>query len=321
MCSRTQWPGINLLKLVVLDAHTLNPGDLSWEKLEALGPCRIYDRTDPSEIIGRSRQAEVILTNKTPLTAQTLEQLPALRYIGVLATGFDIVDTAAARLRGVTVTNIPGYGTRSVAQHTWALILELASRTGHHARTVREGRWTSNPDWSYWDTPLIELCGLILGIVGRGRIGRETGKIGEAFGMNVWYATQAGHPHELERVLASSDFVSLHCPLTPSTRQLINAQTLALMKPTAFLINTSRGQLINERDLADALNSGRLAGAALDVLSSEPPAPDNPLLDARNCLITPHLGWATTAARRALLATAVENVRAYLDGSPTNVVN
>jgi glycerate dehydrogenase len=310
-----------MTNIVILDSHALNPGDLSWKALEALGSCRIYARTDPADIVSRSQSADVLLTNKTPLTADTLQQLPHLRYIGVLATGFDLIDTSAARSRGVPVTNIPQYGTRSVAQHTWSLILELAGRAGHHARTVRQGRWATNPDWCYWDGPLIELAGLTLGIIGRGRIGREAGHIGEAFGMSVRYATPADGPSGLADVLASSDFVSLHCPLTPATRNLINSRTLELMKPTAFLINTSRGQLIHEAHLADALHNNRLAGAALDVLAKEPPAIDNPLIGARNCLITPHLGWATTAARHRLLATAVANIEAYLRGAPENVVN
>lgn len=310
-----------MTRIVVLDGHTLNPGDLSWSELEALGACRVYPRTPVSEIVSRSQDADVLLTNKTPLTAESILQLPALRYIGVLATGFNIVDTAAARSRGIPVTNVPGYGVHSVAQHTWALILELAASTSHHAQTVREGRWAGSPDWCYWDKPLVELWGLTLGIIGAGRIGREVGKIGEAFGMNVRYATRDGGSSELESVLGSSDVVSLHCPLTSSTRDLIDARTLALMKPTAFLVNTSRGPLIDEKDLADALNAGRLAGAALDVLSTEPPAMDNPLIHARNCIVTPHLAWATTAARRRLMAIAVDNVRAFLTASAKNVVN
>jgi glycerate dehydrogenase len=310
-----------MTSIVVLDSHTLNPGDLSWKELEALGSCRIYPRTAPPDVVPRSQGADILLTNKTPIAAETLGHLPALRYIGVLATGFDVVDTVAARARGIPVTNVPGYGTRSVAQHTWALILELANHAGDQARAVTEGRWARSLDWCYWDAPLIELAGLNLGIIGQGRIGREVAKIGAAFGMSVRYATQAGGSAELENVLGWSDVVTLHCPLTPATRNLINSRTLALMKPTAFVVNTSRGALVNEVDLAASLNAGRLGGAALDVLSTEPAAIDNPLPSARNCLITPHVAWATTAARRRLLATAIENIKAFLNESPQNVVN
>lgn len=308
-------------RIVILDGYTLNPGDLSWQELQALGTCCIYARTDPAEVVSRSRNAEILLTNKTPITAEALRELPALRYIGVLATGFNVVDTAAARGRGIPVTNVPGYGTHSVAQHTWALILELANNVGHHSQTVRDGRWARSADWCYWETPLTELCGLTLGIIGSGRIGGEVGKIGAAFGMKVRHASRTGGSAELEATLAVSDVVTLHCPLTPETRQLINARTLAVMKPTAFLINTSRGQLINETDLAGSLNAGRLAGAALDVLSIEPPQQENPLMHARNCIITPHLAWATTAARRRLLTLAVDNIKEFLSGSARNVVN
>jgi glycerate dehydrogenase len=310
-----------MTSIVVLDSHTLNPGDLSWKELEALGSCRMYPRTAASDIVSRSQGADILLTNKTPIAAATMQHLPALSYIGVLATGFDVVDTSAARARGIPVTNVPGYGTHSVAQHTWALILELTNHAGHQAREVTAGRWARSLDWCYWDEPLIELAGLSLGIVGQGRIGREVGKIGAAFGMSVRYATQAGGSAGLADLLGCIDVVSLHCPLTPATRELINSHTLALMKPTAFLVNTSRGALINEQDLAASLNAGRLGGAALDVLSAEPAAIDHPLLRARNCLITPHVAWAATAARRRLLATAVDNIKAFLSDCPRNVVN
>lgn len=310
-----------MTRIVILDGHTLNPGDLSWNGFESLGPCAVHPRTAPADVVARSEGADILLTNKTPLSAETIGRLPALRYIGVLATGYNVVDTAAARSRGVPVTNVPAYGTRSVAQHAWALLLELTQGISGHARSVREGRWSANPDWCYWDRPLVELHGLTLGIVGAGRIGREVGRIAEAFGMVVRQATRQGGPAELESVLRASDVVSLHCPLTPETRELINARTIALMKPTAFLLNTSRGPLVNETDLAQALNAGRIAGAAMDVLSTEPPARDNPLITARNCLITPHHAWATTAARRRLLATALDNLKAFLAGKPVNVVN
>lgn len=309
------------LRIVVLDGHTLNPGDLSWSALEELGSCSIYDRTPASEIISRSRDADILLTNKTPLQATTLAACPKLRCIGVLATGYNVVDTVAARDRIITVTNVPAYGTASVAQHTFALLLELARGTGHHAGTVRSGCWSSSVDWSYWDTPQLELDGLVLGIVGGGRIGQTVANLGRAFGMEVRFATREGGPAELESVLRAADVVSLHCPLTADTKHLINEETLGWMKPTSFLINTSRGALIDETALATALNVGQIAGAGLDVLSLEPPPADLPLLQARHCLITPHLAWATSAARTRLMRVAVDNVRAFLAGHPQNIVN
>ncbi|QYM79598.1 D-2-hydroxyacid dehydrogenase [Horticoccus luteus] len=312
---------MSLPSLVVLDGYTLNPGDLSWAPLEALAACTIHDRTPTEEIVTRGAKAELLLTNKTPLSAATLAQLPALRYIGVLATGYNIIDVAAARARGVTVCNVPTYGTRSVAQHVFALLLELTQHVGLHAATVREGRWARSADFSYWDTPLIELEGLTLGLIGAGRIGQTVADLGRAFGMRVQFATRAGGAAELAHVLRTSDVVSLHCPLTDATRNLINADSLRLLKPGAFLINTSRGPLIDEPALAAALNAGQLAGAALDVLATEPPPAAHPLYTARNCLITPHLAWATTAARTRLMHVATENVRAFLTGAPVNVVN
>ena len=309
------------LRIVVLDGHTLNPGDLAWDALGQLGPLTVHARTAAADIVPRSRDAAVVLTNKVPLTAETLAQLPALRFISVLATGHNIVDSVAARTRGIPVSNVPAYGTHSVAQHVFALLLELTQRTGHHAQTVRDGRWAASPDWCYWDGSLVELAGLTLGIVGAGRIGQATGRIGDAFGMKVRYATRAGGRAELEAVLRDSDVVSLHCPLTPDTRHLINATTLGWLKPSAYLINTGRGPLIDEPALAAALREGRIAGAGLDVLSAEPPPADHPLLDAPRCLITPHLAWATAAARRRLMQVTVENVRAFLGGRPQNVVN
>lgn len=307
--------------IVVLDGYTLNPGDLSWDPLKALGPFTCYDRTPAAEIISRASPARILLTNKTLLNAQTLAQLPGLAYIGVLATGYNVVDTDAARSRGIPVTNVPEYGTHAVAQHTLALLLELTQHAGHHAATVRDGRWSAISDFCYWDYPLIELDGLRLGIVGSGRIGSAVARIAEAFGMTVSFARRAGGRAELERVIRSSDVISLHCPLTPETRGMINAATIDWMKPTALLINTGRGPVINEADLAAALNEGRIAGAALDVLSVEPPSPDNPLLKAKNCIITPHLAWGARAARARLLDVAAANVRAFLDGKPVNVVN
>ena len=309
------------MKIVILDGATLNPGDLSWAGLQQLGPCVIHDRTAAADIVARAREAEIILTNKTVLSAATLAQLPGLRYIGVLATGYNVVDAAAARARHIPVTNIPAYGTMSVAQHTLALLLELTNHVGRHAGSVRAGQWSKCPDFCYAETPLVELDGKTLGLVGAGRIAQAVARLGEAFGMKAIFATRRGGRAELERVLAAADVVSLHCPLTPETRELINATTLARMKPSAFLLNTSRGPLVAEADLAAALNAGRLAGAAVDVLSTEPPAADNPLLSADNCLVTPHQAWATQAARQRLMTTAVENVRAFLAGTPRNVVN
>ena len=307
--------------MVVLDGHTLNPGDLSWSALEALGPLVCHPRTPPGEILSRSEGAEILLTNKTPLGAATLAGLPRLRYIGVLATGHNVVDSAAARARGIPVTNVPGYGTNAVAQHTIGLLLEFTQHTGLHAGTVKAGRWSAAPDFCYWDRPLLELAGRRLGIVGAGQIGSTVARIAESFGMPVAFATRSGGRAELEKVFRSSDVISLHCPLTPDTRELISAETIGWMKPTAILLNTSRGGLLNERELAEALNSGRIAGAGLDVLSTEPPPPSNPLLSARNCIITPHLAWATREARARLIEIAAGNIRAFLAGRPVNVVN
>lgn len=309
------------LRIVVLDGHALNPGDLSWSGLEQLGSCTIHARTAAADIVARSQGAAVVLTNKTPLAAATFAQLPDLKYVGVLATGYNVVDVAAAKQRGIPVCNIPAYGTASVAQHVFALLLELTQRAGLHAASVSAGDWVRSPDWCYWKSPLVELSGLTLGIVGSGRIGRTAGKIGEAFGMKVVYASRSGGRAELEKVMRAADVLSLHCPLTDDTRHLINATTLGWMKPTAFLINTSRGPLIDDAALADALNASRLAGAGLDVLSAEPPPAGNPLFAAKNCVITPHIAWATHAARARLLDMAVENVRAFLAGRPQNVVN
>lgn len=315
------------MRIVVLDGYTLNPGDLDWSSLHALGPCEVFDRTRREELPARAHAAEIILTNKTVLSAEHISALPALRYIGVLATGTNVVDLAAARARNIPVTNVPAYGTRSVAQATFALLLELTNQAGHHAQTVRAGRWANNLDWCYWDSPLLELDGLTLGIVGYGRIGRAVADLARAFGMKtlvhsrIPVADAAVGNVSLNELLANSDVVSLHCPLTPETKHLINGKTLALMKPAALLLNTSRGPLVDEAALASALSNGTIAGAALDVLSVEPPPAENPLLHARNCIITPHNAWATRAARSRLLQIAVDNVKSFLANSPKNVVN
>ncbi len=316
------------MNICVLDGHTLNPGDLSWDELKQLGPCEIHERTAPAETTRRAAQAEIVLTNKTALGRTEIAALPKLKYIGVLATGTNVVDLTAARERGIPVTNVPAYGTRSVAQATFALLLELTNRVGHHAHRVRKGAWTNATDWCFWDFPLVELDGLTLGLVGFGRIGAAVAEIAHAFGMNVIAHNSSPKPAppfvkfvDLETLFRTSDVVSLHCPLTPKTQQLVNTERLAWMKPSVFLLNTSRGPLVDEAALAAALDSGRLAGAAVDVLSSEPPPADNPLLRARNCLITPHNAWGTHAARARLLHVAVDNVRAFLAGKPRNVVN
>lgn len=314
-------------RIVVLDGFTLNPGDLTWDPLRALGECAIHDRTPHAEIVARAADADIVLTNKCALDGEMLERLPRLRYIGVLATGCNIVDTATAAARGIPVTNVPGYGTASVAQHVFALLLELAQRAGHHAATVREGRWSEAADFCYWDFPLVELAGRTLGIVGFGEIGRAVAAIGRAFGMSVIAVTRTPRNEPgvrfvgMDELFSTADVVTLHCPLTPETHGLVHAARLAQMKPDAFLINTGRGPLVVEQDLADALNAGRLAGAGLDVLSSEPPPRDNPLLLAKNCLITPHIAWATRAARSRLMDTALANLTAFLGGEFQNVIN
>ncbi len=317
------------MKIVVLDGYTLNPGDLSWEELEELGSCSVYERTDAELTVERAKDAEIVLTNKTVLSAEVIEQLERVRYIGVLATGYNVVDVEAARKRGVPVTNVPAYGTESVAQMVFAHLLNLTQHVGHHSETVREGRWSECPDFCYWDRPLIELEGLTMGIIGLGRIGKAVARLAQAFGMKVigYDVERVSELPEgfrmvgLEDVFRLGDVVSLHCPLTPETEWLVNKERLSLMKATAFLINTSRGPLVDETALAEALNDGDIAGAGLDVVASEPPAGDNPLLKAKNCHITPHIAWATRAARERLFRAAVENVAAFLNGRGQNVVN
>jgi glycerate dehydrogenase len=322
-----------MVNVVVLDGYTLNPGDLSWETLEKLGNCRIYDRTAPADIISRAADAEIVLVNKVIMNRRELEQLPRLKYIGVLATGYNVVDVTAAKERGITVTNIPAYSTASVAQQVFAHLLNLTMHVAPHAQAVRSGRWGNSVDFCFWDFPLIELQDLTLGIIGCGRIGQETAKIARAFGMkvigcgrNAASSAAVRAPDSaiemvpLDTLFKNADVITLHCPLTAGNRQMINAGKLSLMKKNALLINTSRGALIDETALADALNNGIIAGAGLDVLSSEPPAPDNPLLTAKNCSITPHIAWATLASRQRLLNTAVENIQNFLNGTVKNQV-
>ncbi len=318
------------MKIVVLDGYAANPGDLCWDELKTLGECDIYDRTAPQEVIARAKDAEVLLTNKTVLSREHIEALPALKYIGVLATGYNIVDVDAARQQGVVVTNIPAYSTDSVAQMVFAHILNIAQQVQHHSEEVHRGRWTQSPDFCFWDTPLIELRDKKLGIVGLGNTGQQTARIALGFSMKVMAytskpATQL--PAEilkadsLDQLFAECDVVSLHCPLNASTQSLVDARRLALMKPTAILINTARGPLVDEQALADALNEGRIYAAGLDVLSTEPPRADNPLLTARRCYITPHIAWASTAARERLMHIMLENLRAWMKGETINCVN
>ncbi len=310
-------------QLVVLDGYTSNPGDLDWEPLERLGELTIHPRTAPEQVAACIAKADVVLTNKTQLDAASLAAAPGLRGVAVLATGFDVVDGLAARRLGLPVCNVPEYGTMSVAQAVFALLLELTNHTGALAASVRQGRWSAGPDFCYWDQPLVELAGQTLGVVGMGRIGTAVARIGEAFGMRVLSHRRRPDPASvpLEQLLQESDVVSLHCPLTPATRGLIDTAHLRCMKPGALLINTGRGALINEVDLAAALASGQLGGAGLDVLSLEPPRADHPLLTAPNCLITPHVAWATRQARQRLIAVSARNVAAILAGRPIHVVN
>jgi glycerate dehydrogenase len=317
------------MRIVVLDGFTANPGDLSWAAIEALGDCAIHDRTADADIVARAADAEIILTNKTVLSRDVIEQLPKARMIGVLATGVNVVDVEAAKARGIPVCNVPEYSTASVAQAVFALLMELTLKPGHHDRTVHEGRWAACPDFCFWDGDLVEIAGLTLGIVGYGRIGAAVARVGRAFDMRILAHRRrgagpvegGGEYVDLDRLFRESDVVSLHCPLTPQTQGMIDAARLATMKPTAYLINTARGGLVNEADLAAALDAGTIAGAGLDVLSVEPPAALNPLLGAKNCVITPHIAWATRAARRRLLDVTAANIRSFLAGRPQNVVS
>jgi len=315
-----------MINIVVTDGYTLNPGDLGWEPIEQLGQVTVYDRTQPHELIDRCRDAHIILTNKVPLNEATIAALPQLKMIGVTATGYNIIDVQAAAKRNIIVCNVPAYGTASVAQHTIALLLELTNQVGRHAASVAAGEWVKSPDFSYQKTPITELAGKTLGIVGWGNIGQQTARIGQALGMNIIYHNPSikenawARWHPLPDVFAESDVVSLHCPLKPDNMGFVNADLIALMKPSAFIINTSRGPLINEQNLADALNSGRIAGAALDVLSAEPPSAQNPLLKAKNCIITPHNAWISKEARERIMQTTAGNIAAFLQQKPVNRV-
>lgn len=317
------------LKIVVLDGYTLNPGDLSWKDLEALGTVKIYDRTHPGEVVERATGAQIVLTNKTVLDGEALSQLPDLKYIGVLATGYNVVNLEAARRQGITVTNIPAYSTDSVAQMVFAHLLNITQRVGHYAEEVASGHWTKQADFSYWNTPLVELAGKTLGVIGLGHTGMATARIALAFGMQVLAYTSKSAAElpagirkadSLEQVFSDSNVVSLHCPLTETTKNLVNIERLKLMKREAVLINTGRGGLVNETDLAEALEKGLLAAAGVDVLSSEPPVPGHPLVGVKNCFITPHIAWATLEARQRLMGQAVRNIEAFLSGQPINTV-
>ncbi len=312
------------MKIVVLDGYTLNPGDLSWDGLKALGDLTVYEHTLPEQIAERIKGAEAVYTNKTPLDAKTIGNAKDLRFIGVLATGYNVVDTAAARKRGIPVTNIPTYGTAAVAQYVFALLLEICHHVAHHDRQVQQGRWTSSRDFCFWDYPLIELAGKTMGIIGYGRIGRATAAIAKGFGLRVIaYDTQVSAPEmvSLDELLAQSDIITLHCPLLPDTQGMINRATIAKMKKGVILINTSRGPLINEADLREALQSQRVYAAAVDVVSQEPIRADNPLLGLPNCLITPHIAWAPKESRQRLMDVAVSNLASFLQGDAQNVVN
>jgi len=316
------------MKIVVLDGYAANPGDVSWEAMQSLGELTVYDRTAPDEVLERVAEADAVLTNKVVITAAMMAQLPALKYIGVLATGYNVVDVKAAREQGIIVTNIPAYSTDSVAQLTFAHILNITHRVGHYASQNRQGRWSSNPDFVYWDTPLIELSGKTMGIVGLGSIGMKVATIARQFGMDVFALTsknssdlpQGLQKTTLDGLLAISDVLSLHCPLTDDTYHLIDAKALSKMKPGAILINTGRGPLVDEAAVAKALESGQLMAYGADVMSVEPPQPSNPLLRCPNAYLTPHIAWATFEARQRLMQIAVDNLQCFIDGQPQNVV-
>lgn len=321
------------MKIVVLDGYTLNPGDLSWDALENLGECKIYERTsltDEVEIIERIGDAEIVITNKTPVTKKIFDACQNIKYVGVLATGYNVVDVETAKIKNIPVCNIPTYGTMAVAQFAIALLLEICHHVGHHNKAVHEGRWENNDDWCFWDYPLIELAGKTIGIIGYGRIGQTTGKLARALGMNViafdamrevGTKTEDCTFVELDELFKTSDVIALHCPLFPSTQGIINKDNIAKMKDGVIIINNSRGQLIVEEDLRAALDSGKVYAAGLDVVSTEPIRGDNPLLGAKNCIITPHISWAPKESRARLMKIAVDNLKAFLSGKPVNVVN
>ena len=317
------------MKIVVLDGYTENPGDLTWEGFEALGDVTVYDRTPEDKIAERIGDAEAVILNKVPITQETLKQCPNIKYIGVLATGYNVVDIESCKKAGIVVSNIPTYGTDAVGQFAIALLLEICHHVAHHSQAVHEGKWSSNPDWCFWDYPLIELAGKTMGIIGFGRIGRATGRIAKALGMKV--AAYDAYPSEegkaiaeyvdFDTLLSTSDVIALHCPLTPENQDLICRETIGKMKDGVIIINNSRGPLINEEDLAEALNSGKVYAAGLDVVVKEPISDENPLLKAKNCFITPHISWAPKESRQRLMDIAVDNLKAFLSGTPQNVVN
>jgi glycerate dehydrogenase len=318
------------MKIIVLDGFTLNPGDLTWDELAKFGELEVYDRTPEAKIIERIGSAEIVYTNKTPLRRETLAQLPSVTFIGVLATGYNIVDIEAAKEFGKIVTNIPTYGTTAVAQYVFALLLEICHHVGAHNDAVKNGAWRSSPDFCFWNYPLIELAGKTIGLIGFGKIGQATGRIASSFSMNILaydlykdktLENEGFHYADLEQLLADSDVISLHCPLLESTKGIINKKTIAQMKDGVILINTARGPLVVEQDLADALNSGKIFSAAVDVVSNEPISPDNPLLAAKNCIITPHIAWAPRESRMRLMRIAGENLQSFLAGQAIHIVN
>ena len=319
------------MKIVILDGYVENPGDLSWEELEKLGELTVYDRTpiDTDEIIRRIGDAEIVITNKTPIRKETIDACPNIKFIAMLATGYNVGDSTYATEKGIPLANVPTYGTASVSQFSIALLLEICHHIGHHDRTVHEGRWENCEDWCYWDYPLMELEGKTLGVIGFGRIGQKEGAIAKALGMNVIaydvypndFGRAIGEYVSLDELLARADVVSLHCNLTPENERLIRKETIEKMKDGVILINNARGQLIDENDVAEALNSGKIAAAGLDVVYTEPILPDNPLLKAKNCILTPHISWAPKESRQRIMDTTVENVKAFLGGNPINIVN
>ncbi|MBQ2775031.1 MAG: D-2-hydroxyacid dehydrogenase [Clostridia bacterium] len=318
------------MKIVILDGHTTNPGDLSWDFLKEFGEFTVYDRTPVDKIIERALGYDIIITNKTPISADVMAQLPDLKFIALLSTGFNVIDIDFAKQRGIPVSNVPSYSTAAVAQLVFAFLLEHSNKVSVHNEAVKNGEWSNCQHFCFWKTPLSELQGKTIGIIGYGQIGREVAKIAEAFGMNILAHSRSSTPNttegktkfvELDELLKNSDFVSLHCPLTPQTEKMVNKDFIAKMKPSAFLVNTSRGPVVDEDALAEALKNGKLAGAGVDVLSTEPPAADNPLLSCDNCLITPHVAWAGLETRKRLIEILKGNIKAFIDGNPRNVVN